>query len=95
MLRPVTMSAYLAVLLAGATTRLQAAAAVAFDVELDAGSAQQPSDGRLFVFLSQRDTGEPRLGPNWFRPEPFAGIDVKQFAGSRPGVATQERTAML
>lgn len=80
MRRSVTIGALLLVLLAGATSRIQAAAAVAFDVKLDAGIVQQPSDGRLFVFLSQRGLGEPRLGPNWFQPEPFAGIDVKQFA---------------
>jgi len=34
--------------------------------------------GRLYVFLSQRESGEPRLGPNWFKPEPFFGVDVRK-----------------
>jgi len=57
-----------------------AADSVTFEVTLAADAAERPSDGRLFVFLSQRDLGEPRLGPNWFRPEPFAGLDVRGFA---------------
>jgi S-formylglutathione hydrolase FrmB len=63
-----------------------------FVVTLDEPTAQQalPSGagaaagitGRLYVFLSQRDAGEPRFGPNWFKPEPFFGVDVR---GVRPG----------
>lgn len=32
--------------------------------------------GRLFVFFSQRG-GQPMSGPNWFQPEPFAGVNVR------------------
>ena len=49
------------------------------------GAAATPSvTGRLYVFLSQRHTGEPRFGPNWFNPEPFFGVDVRNV---RPGGA--------
>ncbi len=41
--------------------------------------------GRVYVFLSRNNQGEPRKGPNWFRPEPFFGRDVVQFA---PGQTT-------
>lgn len=50
-----------------------------FSVKLDPAVASHSVDGRLFVFLSQRDDGEPRFGPDWFRPEPFFGMDVHGF----------------
>ena len=56
-----------------------ARAAVEFEVTLDPAVAQQPVSGRLYVFLSQHPFQEPRDGPNWFAPEPFFGIDVKDF----------------
>jgi hypothetical protein len=56
-----------------------ASAAVKFDVTLDPAAASRPASGRLFVFLSQRPTGEPRDGPDWFHPEPFFAIDVSNF----------------
>ena len=58
------------------------AAAVEFQVTLDPQVATQPISGRLYVFLSQRAAGEPRFGPDWFHPEPFFRLDVKDF---RPG----------
>jgi pimeloyl-ACP methyl ester carboxylesterase len=50
-----------------------------FQVKLAPDVAEAPLTGRLFVFLSQRRTGEPRFGPNWFSPEPFFGLEVKDF----------------
>lgn len=58
--------------------------AVEFEVALPAEMARQPITGRLYVFLSQQQKGEPRFGPNWFSPEPFCGLDVQDF---RPGEA--------
>ena len=34
-------------------------------------------NGRVYVFTAS--TGEPRLGPSWFRPQPFFGRDVKDL----------------
>ncbi len=42
--------------------------------------------GRLYVFLSQHESGEPRFGPNWFRPEPFFALDVRDV---RAGAAVR------
>jgi len=53
-----------------------------FQVTWDSASVNEVSDGRLFVFLSQR-TGEPRFGPNWFQPEPFFAVDVRRFAAGQ------------
>ena len=50
-----------------------------FTVELAAEAADAPITGRLYVFLSQREGNEPRFGPDWFSPEPFYGVDVRDF----------------
>jgi pimeloyl-ACP methyl ester carboxylesterase len=55
-------------------------AATQFEVTLDPAAAQQPITGRLYVFVSQRNEGQPMTGPNWFSPEPFFGLEVKDFA---------------
>ncbi|MGE0605643.1 MAG: alpha/beta hydrolase-fold protein [Pirellulales bacterium] len=67
-------------LAAGSAPRLTHA--VEFDVTLSPDAAQQAVGGRLFVMLSTKDSGEPRFGPNWFNPEPFAGLNIK---GCQPG----------
>jgi enterochelin esterase-like enzyme len=59
------------------------AAAVEFEVTVDPQVASQPVSGRLYVFLSSRG-GEPRFGPDWFNPEPFFRLDVRNF---RPGTS--------
>ena len=56
------------------------APAAEFNVSLPADMAAAPIDGRLYVFLSQSERGEPRFGPNWFSPEPFYRLDVTAFA---------------
>ena len=63
---------------------------VEFEVTLDPAVAPQAVSGRLYVFLSQRPVQEPRDGPNWFAPEPFFGIDVKDF---QPGTARRVNDA--
>ncbi|HVU88517.1 MAG TPA: alpha/beta hydrolase [Pirellulales bacterium] len=66
--------------------RCEAAENLAFDVTLDRAAAEaslpetnghRAVSGRLYVFLSQRETGEPVRGPSWFQPEPFFGVDVR------------------
>ncbi len=59
-----------------------AAEPLTFRVTLDPSLTDDPINGRLYVFLSTRSRGELRFGPNWFNPEPFFGLDVKDF---RPG----------
>ncbi|HEX3997727.1 MAG TPA: alpha/beta hydrolase [Pirellulales bacterium] len=74
------VAAAIAVALVVAMGRAAAArAAVEFDVRLDPATATHAVSGRLYVFLSRRPSGEPRDGPDWFAPEPFFGMDVKDF----------------
>jgi hypothetical protein len=52
----------------------------AFKIKLSESVAKEPITGRLYLFFSQRDRGEPRMGPNWFSPEPFFAKEVSALA---------------
>jgi len=77
--RAVTITVAIALVLWGRGASITCAESPSFRVQLDATAAKEPITGRLFVFLSQSARGEPRFGPNWFRPEPFFGRDVAAF----------------
>lgn len=49
-------------------------------VERPADPNGQSISGRLFLFTTTDEQAEPRLGPNWFSPEPFASCEVQDFA---------------
>lgn len=51
-------------------------------VLLPKDQVSKPQSGRLLVLFSR--SGEPRLGPNWFRPEPFFGKEVRDW---QPGTS--------
>jgi len=53
-------------------------------VVLDRSVADKPVSGRLLVLFSKRSNPSPMKGPDWFSPEPFVGMDVKDF---QPGQA--------
>jgi hypothetical protein len=76
----------LLVLTAGAVAgnpRRSPAAGPAFEVTLTEAVSRTPASGRVYVFLGpDRSSAEPRLGPNWFRPQPFFAVDA---AGWKPG----------
>jgi hypothetical protein len=55
----------------------------AFVITYAEAISKTPVSGRVYVFLGpDRSWAEPRLGPNWFRPQPFFAVDV---AGWKPG----------
>src|SRR5581483_8449814 len=83
MLRPVSIIMALAVLLTRQPLEADEPAAVTANVTLDPAAAEQPLTGRLFVYCSRKTSGEPRLGPDWFSPDPFFAIDVNNF---KPGL---------
>ena len=49
-----------------------------FQVTLER-NASETCSGRLLVMLTTRANAEPRQGPNWFKPEPFFAVDVKNW----------------
>lgn len=58
-------------------------AAASFTVTFEQSVRDEPFTGRVYVFLS-RENAEPRLGPNWFRPEPFFAKDVSNWQPGEP-----------
>jgi pimeloyl-ACP methyl ester carboxylesterase len=55
----------------------------AFEVTFSEDVARTSVSGRVYVFLGPgRSSTEPRLGPNWFRPQPFFAVDA---SGWKPG----------
>lgn len=57
---------------------------VAFEIAYPTkGADERPISARVYVMLAAGDsTAEPRLGPNWFNPEPFFARDVEDW---KPG----------
>ena len=51
-----------------------------FDVRLSPDVKVASTTGRLFVFVSNGGSGDPMLSLNWFSPQPFFAVDVKDFA---------------
>ena len=53
---------------------------LAFEVTCSAEVHSKPIAARVYVMLGpNRLSAEPRLGPNWFRPQPFFAVDVQDW----------------
>ncbi|HMP01155.1 MAG TPA: alpha/beta hydrolase-fold protein [Gemmatales bacterium] len=65
-----------------AASEIQVASATRFELTFTEKVSAEPFTGRVLVFLGR--SGEPRRGPNWFNPEPFFALDVKDW---QPGTA--------
>jgi S-formylglutathione hydrolase FrmB len=61
------------------TEPCDAQAPTAFHVTLSKQVATQPVTGRVFVFITANPQRSPMQGPNWFSPEPFAALEVKDL----------------
>ena len=59
-----------------------------FHVVFDRAVSTEPFTGRVYVLLSQSEHEEPPAGPNWFNPEPFFAVDVKDW---KPGEVADRR----
>ena len=53
-----------------------------FRVVFDKAVSAEPFTGRVYILLSAKEPKELAAGPNWFKPEPFFAVDVKDW---RPG----------
>ena len=67
-------------LLTASALSVAAAPAPTVEVTFAPSLRSPPITGRLYVFLSERQSGEPMRGPNWFAPEPFFRVEVENFA---------------
>ncbi len=55
---------------------------------------EEPFTGRVTLFFSNTK-GEPRLGPDWFHPEPFLSYDVENWQPNAPLLLTPEMDGVL
>jgi pimeloyl-ACP methyl ester carboxylesterase len=58
---------------------------LAFEVTYADNVGSKPIKGRAYVFLGPDSAGsEPRMGPNWFRPQPFFAQDFENWKPGEP-----------
>jgi hypothetical protein len=55
-----------------------------FELQFPGTSHSEPFTGRVYLFFGKSDKPEPRLGPNWFAPEPFASLNVADWQPGTP-----------
>jgi hypothetical protein len=61
-----------------------AAGTYEFDLRFPAATRAEPYTGRVYLFFGKNPRREPRTGPDWFRPEPFVALDVKNWQPDEP-----------
>lgn len=79
--RPALSAAIVLWTLAAATARLDAEPPN-FEVLFSSEVRPDPFTGRVYLLFTADPRKEPRRGPDWFRPEPFVGLDVVDW---KPG----------
>jgi S-formylglutathione hydrolase FrmB len=55
-----------------------------FELTFDKAAVPTPFTGRVYVLLSRGNAQELPAGPNWFAPEPFFAVDVKDWQPGQP-----------
>jgi len=50
-----------------------------FRVSFPESARSEPFSGRVYLFFGRDFSREPRLGPDWFYPDPFVAIDVENW----------------
>lgn len=65
-----------------------------FEVRYASAVRAEPYTGRVLLFFTEGN-GEPRLGPNWFHPEPFVGIDVHDWKPDTPLTMAHDSPGLL
>lgn len=60
------------------------------ELTFDASVSDTPYTGRVFIMTST-GRGAPRYGPDWFRPQPFFALDVKDWQPGTPLRINPER----
>ncbi|MEO6811596.1 MAG: alpha/beta hydrolase-fold protein [Isosphaeraceae bacterium] len=75
----------LLVLLTAGAAQSASRSPLTFEVTLDPEVRSAPVSARVYVMLGPADgEREPRLGPDWFRPQPFFAIDAKDWTPGEP-----------
>lgn len=89
------MKLILCVLLAGlASPWTLSASEWMFEVRYTSAIRSEPYTGRVLLLFTEGQ-GEPRMGPNWFHPEPFVGLDVRNWQPDTPLTIAQDSPGLL
>jgi len=62
----------------------QPAGPLKFVVSFDPAIQSTPYTGRVWIMTSTIQRRDPRFGPDWFSPEPFASVEVKDWKPNTP-----------
>lgn len=71
----------------------QADQTLRFELVRPAETKNAAQAGRVFVFLSQRGSGDPIRSQSWFQPQPMFARDVKEFGPGQTVVIDEAATA--
>lgn len=83
--RPMAPLLLATALIAGPAIGSRADDGPAFEVTYSEAVSRATVTGRVYVFLGpDRSRKEPRLGPDWFRPQPFFARDVSGWKAGEP-----------
>lgn len=63
-----------------------------FEIQRPSAASTAATRGRLIVFLSTRDSGDPMRAQNWFNPSPMFARDVQDFAPGKSEVVDATAT---
>jgi hypothetical protein len=66
-----------------------------FELRFDKTVRSTPFTGRVYIFTTEKKDFEPRLGPNWFAPEPIASLDVTDWQPDDPLVISPSTPGLL
>ncbi|MGE5192043.1 MAG: alpha/beta hydrolase-fold protein [Deltaproteobacteria bacterium] len=55
-----------------------------FRISFSKAVRSEPYSGRVYLFFGKNPKTEPRQGPDWFHPEPFVALDVKNWKAGEP-----------
>src|SRR5262245_3220780 len=50
-----------------------------FRVSFSETARREPYSGRVYLFFGREGNEEPRLGPDWFHPDPFVALYVENW----------------
>lgn len=84
--RPSVLALIVSCLVVSNSIAVQTAAAADwnFTVRVAPTVRQEPYTGRVYLFFNGTNANEPRLGPDWFHPEPFVAVDVEKWQPAEP-----------
>jgi hypothetical protein len=67
-----------------------------FKISFPSSLRSEPYSGRVYLFFTKNSQAEPRMGPNWFQPEPMVAVDIENWKPDEPlPIGTTSSKALL